>query len=128
MIDTNILLDWLLDREPARTKRIDALFAKLSEVHIPDVVLIEFVFVLEKVYGFPRDIINQNVQKVLDMPNFNCSQVLFHGALADYIEHPAWSFVDCCLLQYARLQHVQTVWTFDKKLVSQSDNRARLPD
>jgi predicted nucleic-acid-binding protein len=125
VIDTNILLDWLLNRDPAHTLLIDTFFAKTKEIHIADLVLVELVFALEKYYELPRDIVSQNLTKVLDEAMFNCNRALFRRALVEYIEHPALSFIDCCLLHYADLQHVLPVWTFDKKLINQSSGKAR---
>jgi predicted nucleic-acid-binding protein len=125
MLDTNILLDWLLDRDEARTARVDRLFASVKELHIPDVILVELVFALEKVYEFPRDLVAENINRVIDEPVLNSNRVLFRRALASYIAHPALSFIDCCVVHYAELQNVLPVWTFDKKLISQSEGRAR---
>ena len=127
MLDTNILLDWLLDRDPRRTARIDTLFANTKELHIPDVIIVELAFALEKFYRFPRNLVADNLNKVIDEPVLNCNGPLFKRAVAEYIEHPAWSFLDCCLLNYADLQHALPVWTFDKKLVTQSAERAKNP-
>ena len=127
MIDTNILLDWLLDRDPSRTKRIEALFSSVHELHIPDVIIVELVFALEKIYTLPRQIIVNNIMKILDDPFFNCNRILFHKAISDYVDHPSWSFVDSCLIHYADLQHIIPVWTFDKKMVVQSDGIAKSP-
>lgn len=41
MIDTNILLDWLLDHDSIRTEQIDKLFTTIKELYIPDVILVE---------------------------------------------------------------------------------------
>lgn len=57
MIDTTILLDWLLGRNTERAKQIDRLFARSKELHIPDIVIVELAFALEKFYGFPRDVL-----------------------------------------------------------------------
>lgn len=126
MVDTNILLDWLLDRDEERTKLIDNLLASATELHLPDVIIVELTFALEKVYALPRDIVTENVSKVIDEPVFNCNRSLFRRALVDYVGHPALSFVDCCLIHYAELQHATPVWTFDKKLVNQSNGRAKI--
>lgn len=125
MVDTNILLDWLLNRDEARAKRIDKLLSSTKELQIPDIIIVELTFALEKFYELPRDIVNENINKVIDESVFNCNHVLFRRALADYMSHPALSFVDCCLIHYAELQHATPVWTFDKKLANQSGNRAR---
>lgn len=126
MIDTNVLLDWLLDRYKRRTKLIDKLFSSSKELQIPDIIIVELTFALEKVYEFPRDIVVENVNKVMDESVFNCNRTLFRRALADYVTYSALSFVDCCLIHYGEPQHATPVWTFDKKLVSQSNGRAKI--
>ncbi len=126
MIDTNILLDWLLNRDHIRTALIDKFFAKTKELHISDLAIAELVFALEKYYELPREIVSQNLTKVLDEPLFNCNRSLFNRAMTEYIEHPSLSFIDCCLLNYTYLQNALPLWTFDKKLISQSSGRARL--
>jgi len=125
MLDTNVLLDWLLDRDHERTKLVDDLLGRSKELHIADVVVVELAFALEKFYELPRELVSDNLSKVIDEPVFNSNRILFRKAIVEYIEHPALSFLDCCLLNYAELQHATPVWTFDKKLVSQSKNRAK---
>lgn len=126
MIDTNVLLDWLLDRDPQRTAVIDKLIANSEELQIPDMALAELVFVLSRHYGLSRDMVAQNVAKILAEPVFNCNRMLFRRVLPDYVKHSALSFIDCCLLQYASLQNVLPLWTSDKKLVNQSLGKAHL--
>lgn len=125
MIDTNILLDWLLDRDQAHTLLIDSFFTRAKDVHIPDLALAELVFALEKYYELPRDIVSQNLTKVLEEPLFHCNRALFRRALVEYVEYPSLSFIDCCLIHYADLQNVLPLWTFDKKLISRSSGKAR---
>jgi predicted nucleic-acid-binding protein len=127
VLDTNILLDWLLARDTARTELIDKLFATTKELHIPDAIVVELAFALEKFYELPRTLVSDNLHKVVDEPIFNCNRTLFHRALTDYSTHPSWSFLDCCLLNYAELQNALPVWTFDKKLVNQSEGKAQSP-
>lgn len=127
MIDTNILLDWLLDRDERRTKLIEELFAGVGELHIPDVVIVELAFALEKFYSLPRNIVSDNLNKVIDEPRLICNRLIFQRALLEYSKHPTWSFLDCCLLNYAESQNKLPVWTFDKKLVGQSSGRAKSP-
>ena len=125
MIDTNVLLDWLLDRDARRTAIVERLFADSRELHIPDMVIIELTFALENGYQLPRDIVVSNVTKVLDEPLFNCNRTMLQRALVEYDKHPSLSFVDCCLMHYASIQRVP-VWTFDKRFVNQSSGKATL--
>lgn len=127
MVDTNVLLDWLLDRDTNHTDSIDKLFEATKELHVPDVILVELAFALEKFYELPRNLVSDNLYKVIDEPIFNCNRTLFQRALTEYSEHPSWSFLDCCLLNYAELQNSLPVWTFDKKLINQSNKRAKSP-
>ena len=127
MIDTNILLDWLLDRDEHRTKLIEELFTGVEELHIPDVVIAELAFALEKFYNLPRNIVSDNLNKVIDEPGLICNRLIFQRALVEYSKHPTWSFLDCCLLNYAESQNKLPVWTFDKKLFGQSSGRAKSP-
>jgi len=126
MIDANILLDWLLDRDTARTLRIDRLFLTKTKFHVADLAIVEIVFALEKVYQLPRDIVAMNVSKIIESEHLSCNQILFAPAISDYVRHPSLSIVDCCLLRYAELQNNLPLWTFDKKLVNQSAGRAKI--
>ena len=125
MLDTNVLLDWLLDRDADRTAKIDALFTRSLELHVPDVVIVELAFALEKVYELPRVLVADNLNKIIDEAVINCNRSMFRRAIGEYVQHPALSFLDCCLLQYAELQNALPVWTSDKKLIQQSADRAR---
>ena len=127
MLDTNVLLDWLLDRDTARTAQIDVFITHTQELHIPDAIVVELAFALEKFYGLPRSLVVSNLNKVIDESTFNCNRTLFRRAISDYASHPAWSFLDACLLNYAEIQNVLPVFTFDKKLITQSAGRAQQP-
>ncbi len=124
MIDTNTLLDWLLDRNAGRTKQIERLIEQSDELHVTDVAIVEMVYVLERLYRFPRTVVTGNIRKVLNEPVFSCNRTMFSGAVNDYVEHPALSFVDCCLLHYAQLQNAP-LWTSDKKLINQGSGVAK---
>jgi predicted nucleic-acid-binding protein len=128
MLDTSILLDWLLNRDEARTAQIDSLIAHAKELHIPDAIVVELAFALEKFYELPRRLVVDNLSKVIDEAVFNCNRTLFRRAISEYTAHPAWSFLDSCLLNYAELHNALPVYTFDKKLISQGTGRAQQPD
>jgi predicted nucleic-acid-binding protein len=126
MLDTNVLLDWLLNRDATRTAQIDRLLNRLTELQIPDVAIIELAYALEKLYKLPRDLVKSNILIVLDEPIFNCNRTMFNRALGEYSDYPALSFVDCCLLHYAQLQNALPLWTSDKKLVRQGSGVAKM--
>ena len=79
MVDTNVLLDWLLNRDTLRTELADDLFASAQELHIPDAIIIELAFALENFYELPRSLVSDNLHKVIDEPVFNCNRTLFYS-------------------------------------------------
>lgn len=125
MLDTNLLLDWLLQRNPSHSEIIDEFFDNAAELFVADVVIVELVYALEKFYELPRDLVAQNINIIITEPKISSSDAIFRKALSQYIEHPALSFVDCYLLFYAESKHVLPVWTFDKKLINQSNKLAK---
>lgn len=127
MLDTNILLDWLFDRNKKRTSKIKDLLEEAVNVHVPDMVMIELAFALEKIYELPRTVVVDNLKTILSNPAIDCDQALFNPALACYLNHPSLSLLDCCLLEYGKLYNRLPVYTFDKKLINQSEGRAVTP-
>lgn len=125
MLDTNLLLDWLLQRNPNQTKAIDEFIASSTELYISDVTLIELAYALEKFYELPRELVAENIQIVTLEPKMSCNDSVFRKATAHYVKHPALSFVDCYILYYAEAKHTLPVWTFDKKLINQSGKLAK---
>lgn len=127
MIDTNALLDLLLERDADRAHRVEILIARhKKDIHISDLAVQEIVYVLEKYYGFPRPLVVSNLEKLFVEQKFALSRSLFTRAVVDYLAHPSLSFVDACLLTQAELDDDLPLWTFDKKLVNQSGDRAQL--
>lgn len=116
-LDTNCLLRWLLNDLPEQSNLVAKLISTGSH-HVADIALIEFVYVLEKLYGYPRDLVAANLTVIIEHPNINSNRQLFASALPIYTQHPALSFTDCCLATYAELNQAIPLQTFDKKLAA----------
>jgi len=125
VFDTNVLLDWLLKRDPVRSAAINRLLASGRRFIVLDAAIVEFVFALEKIYRFPRADVVKNLTTLLDDPRLLCDQTLLRPAVTDFATHTSLSLVDCYLMRGAETHHTP-LWTFDKKLVNQSGGRARL--
>jgi len=94
MIDINILLDWLLDRDHKIIIKIDHLYAKSKTIHITDIILVKLAFALGKYYELPQTLIVNNTTKVLEQTYFKCNRVMLYPTLTLYLEHKSFSFVD----------------------------------
>ena len=122
-VDTNILLRLLLNDVPEQHIAAKELIQKPSgQVSVADTAVIEFVFVLERYYGFSRQQIAEAIDGLMKLKEINCNRVLFEDAMPLFIKHSGLSFEDCCLSTYAKLNAAEPLWTFDKKLANQAPN------
>jgi predicted nucleic-acid-binding protein len=125
-LDTNIIVRLTVGDVPHQLQLVEKLLSTAREFYVSDLALIEFVYVLEHAYTFPRYLIATSLESVLNNDHIKANGSLFSQSVRLYVEHPALSFVDCCLIVQAEQQHTPPLWTFDKKLANQSDGRAKL--
>ncbi|MES2971673.1 MAG: PIN domain-containing protein [Patescibacteria group bacterium] len=122
-LDTNAVLRLLINDIPPQHEAVKALLTKASkQLAVADTAIIELVFVLERYYGFSRQQTKEAVIGLMQLRGINCNRTLFEKALSIYLNHPALSFEDCCLSTYATLNEAEPLWTFDKKLATQTAN------
>lgn len=114
--DTNVLLRWAVDDVPEQTQAASKLLFGSEIVHVADPVIIEMVYVLEKLYGFDRIIVAGYVQAVLALSQVNCNRALFSRVLPLYILYSRISITDCCLAICSELDGTSPLYTFDKQL------------
>lgn len=101
LIDTNVILRYLLDDHPDFSLRalkfmVDVSRAK-KKAEILDVVLLECIYVMEKHYRIPRHEIVDRLSRIIGFSGIaNSNKALLIKALLTYQEH-AIDFVDCLL-------------------------------
>lgn len=117
-VDTNILLRWILDDVPEQTARVDRLLASQDQLVGDDAVIIESVFVLERVVGLGRSVIAEAIECVIAEARFGLDRAHWARVLDDYVDHPALSIADTHLAHRAQ-ERGETLYTFDKKLAKQ---------
>ncbi|MFQ5456537.1 MAG: PIN domain-containing protein, partial [Nitrospirota bacterium] len=101
LIDTNIILRYLIGDDPEKAARAVALMERvedgLQDIEIPSVVVAEIILTLEKFYNVPREEI---ADKLLTIFSFNGVQgyekKIIVKALNSYISKRI-DFVDCFL-------------------------------
>jgi predicted nucleic-acid-binding protein len=118
-LDTNCLLRWILGDVPAQTEAIKNLISSGTTLAAPDAVLIETVFVLEKVKKLSRPVIEKALMVIIGEATIKCSRELFTETLPLYRIHPKLSFIDCYLSVLARRTGAEPLYTFDQKLAKQ---------
>jgi len=118
-LDTNCLLRWLVRDDPSATARMDALVTASRTLRVPDVVVIETVYVLESHYRFTRDEIAMAIRLVLGQAVFDLDRGMWAQILDSYREHPKLSVTDVFLAVDTASRGEAPLLTFDKKLINQ---------
>ena len=124
-LDTNLLLRWLTGDVPEQAMLVDQLLASGS-FRASNLMFAEIAYVLERSWGWSREDVCTNIELVLGHPAIFSNKLLISRAAALYVGRPSLSFVDCCLAVEAELTEALPLYTFDKKLVNQSDGLAAL--
>jgi len=90
-VDTNVLLRRFLHDDPIQSAKADRLFDGKQGVLLTDIVLAEFVWVLEgKRYGATREDIVQAIGSLFEEPRVQFeNRAAVWSALRDYAEAPA---------------------------------------
>lgn len=114
-LDTNVILRFLLRDVPDQTA--SAIAAVLAEDgYVTDVVVTETVFVLEKLYAAPREMVSLSMRGLLGLPNLTSNAILFREVFDLYETRPSLSIVDCYAAIEAKVWENKLV-TFDKNLL-----------
>lgn len=125
-LDTNALLRLLLNDIPRQHDAVKVLLTRTkSQMQVSNIAITELVFVLDRYYGFSRIQVTEAITGLMQLKEISCNRIMFEKVLLLFIDHPALSFEDCCLVAYTNLSEAEPLWTFDKKLATQASN-ARL--
>jgi predicted nucleic-acid-binding protein len=119
LIDTNIILRFLLGDHPELSPKATAFMSKIADgtikAEILDVVTAECVYVMEKFYQIPREKISEKLSKIFNFSgivNLNRSEML-QGLLN--FETSNVDIVDCVLAAMSSSSRV--VISFDKDML-----------
>ena len=119
IVDTNVLLRFLLNDIPSQKKACEQLLKKAKnneiELHVIQAVIFEIDFILRKYYLYEKGVIIQQLKSLVSARYIDIeSRDIFGKALSIY-EKRNISFVDSFLLSKAEIEKAE-IFTFDKKL------------
>lgn len=120
-LDANVVLRLLLDDVPQQHQLAVALVRLPVTLAVSDTALIETIFVLGRAYELSRPQQAEAILGLLRQPGITGSVEYFESAFALYLAHPKLSFEDCYLVVAAERSGDRPLWTFDKKLATQTD-------
>lgn len=122
IIDTNALISFVTDRNPAQQKIVTPLFEAASRLKCTLIchqfVLTEFVFVMDKVYGTPKEVINSMIRDFITMPGVEVRQETDFNALLAYWPSKIPDFGDALIAATGKAIKGAAIVTFDEKFKS----------
>ena len=117
LLDTNVIVRFLIGDDPPKATRAVRLMESVErhkeEIEIPEAVVTETVWTLEKFYKVPR---SEIAQKLIAILSYKGVQVVSPESVIFGLQHFADSradFVDCLLTANSKLRKIP-VYTFDE--------------
>jgi len=101
VIDTNVLISFVTDRNPEQQQKIAPLFE--DAIHLKAVIfchqhgLTEFIYVMDKVYHVPEDEIGRMITDLIQMPGIEIVQECNFGAVLSCWPDPLTDFGDAVI-------------------------------
>jgi predicted nucleic-acid-binding protein len=119
-VDTNLLVRLFVADEPAQAQKVRALFDQHADedgaLWVADIVLVELVWALDRVYARPRAQIAAAVQALAGNATVQLESAAgVREAVALYASGPA-DFADCLLAVKAAQVGCDALRSFDKKM------------
>ena len=122
LIDTNALISFVTDRNPAQQEIVAPLFEAASRLKCTLVchqfVLTEFVFVMDKVYGAPKETINSMLRDFITMPGVEVCQQTDFSAVLSIWPSKIPDFGDALIAATGKTMKGGIIVTFDVKFKS----------
>jgi predicted nucleic-acid-binding protein len=122
IIDTNALISFITDRNPAQQEIVVPLFEAASRLKCILVchqfVLSEFVFVMDKVYGTPKETINSMLRDFITMPGVEVYQQTDFSVVLSFWPLKIADFGDALIAATGKATKGAAIVTFDVKFKS----------
>ena len=119
VVDTNLLVRYLTEDDPAKAMSVDALLkkARLGKIKIlfPSVVVAELVWVLECFYRMSREQISELVNAILHTPGIEVQDEAIISGATRFYGQTNIDFVDAWIIEFAKTLGVKKIHTFDTK-------------
>jgi len=121
VIDTNALISFVTDRDPAQQEKIAALFdeaAKLKRIILcPQNALTEFVYVLDSVYGTSKKKIRLMIQDFLALPGVEIVNDIDFESVLKFWPKSLPDFGDAIVASVCQSHKGSVLATFDRKFI-----------
>ncbi len=119
ILDTNIFLQILIRDDEKKAKEslnlIDTALEKNLSLHVPSIVILEIVFVLERQYKLSKKKVKDIIEPILNTTQLKIEKKdLLQRALELY-EEKNIKFADAYIYSWGVDQGIQTIYTYDER-------------
>jgi predicted nucleic-acid-binding protein len=119
IIDTNVLISFVTDRNPEQQQKIATLFEAAAHLKAAilchQYVLTEFIYVMDKVYHLPKNEIGRMAADLIQMPGIEVVQECDFAAVLACWPDPLPDFSDAVIASVGMSRRGALVVTFDRK-------------
>lgn len=125
-IDTSVILRVLVQDDNVKIKASVRLIKESKKrgivLYILPVVILEIVWVLEKVYKYDKKTIREHIEAILNTPELKCEKEnIFRMAIKTYAEKNI-KFADAVMGYWGMEQDIFVVYTYDEKDFGRIEN------
>lgn len=121
VIDTNALISFVTDRNPAQQEKIAAIFDDAAQLRVsilcPQNVLTEFVYVLEKIYKQPKGRIHSMISDFISLPGVRMINTVDFEVLLKLWPDKISDFGDAIVAVVCKAEKGARIVTFDERFI-----------
>ncbi|KAA0241487.1 MAG: PIN domain-containing protein [Candidatus Brocadia sp. AMX2] len=119
VIDTNLLVRYLINDDQKKAEAVDNLLDKAMKgevrIVVPSVVIAELVWVLESFYQMKADTILELVEAIVNTTGLDVTDKLTVISALRLYKNRNIDFIDAWIIEFAKERGIKTIYTFDKK-------------
>lgn len=112
ILDTNIIIRYLLNDDPKKVDRIENLFKSKEKLIVADVIVSEAVWVLSSYYKVPKKMIREWLSSFLILKNIKANKKLLLAAL-EFYGHSSIDWIDAYLVSFALEKKCKEIYSYD---------------
>ena len=126
LIDTNLIIRFLLNDNPSKTLRVEKLLKDNNNQNILlDTVVAEIIWVLSSYYNLKKSEIVEKIKALIHVDTIECNAFLINRALSLWQENNI-SYIDSYLIAVGELGNM-TLYSYDQKFKSIPNLKVKEP-
>lgn len=118
LLDTNIILRFILNDDPLLSTKAKTIFGKIErekiKVFLSLLTVSEVIFTLERSYKLPKTAIIDKISSIASIPNIFVEKQNLLKEIFSYYQNQNLSFVDSYHIVLMRRKKINKIYSFDR--------------